>query len=268
MVWRIYCQESVFYLLLEFQSTVDRQMTQRMRVYSGLLAQDLHAQHKSAEPLNLLPVVVYSGRRKWTSANTAVLAWLKPLQERKVYVLIDEESAGDSIIGDVIRMVRADTFADVVRSQNALLAWPMASEGLRRDVLTVANECMTHFGADQEAIMNETVNKAGRKEFTEEEHALIRQYILDVYHAAKEIPEFKRVVEAQMVAKREGREEGRGEGRTEAFRTMLSKVCRQRRGAERFETRIACADLAQLESWCDKLIAGENLEELLGEGGP
>lgn len=49
---------------------------------------------------------------------------------------------------------------------------------------------------------------------------------------------------------------------------MLSKVCRQRRGAERFETRIACADLAQLESWCDKLIAGENLEELLGEGGP
>ena len=24
MVWRIYCQESVFYLLLEFQSTVDR----------------------------------------------------------------------------------------------------------------------------------------------------------------------------------------------------------------------------------------------------
>ena len=116
--------------------------------------------------------------------------------------------------------------------------------------------------------MNETANKAGRKEFTEEEHALIRQYILDVYHATKEIPEFKRVVEAQMVAKREGREEGRGEGRTEAFRTMLSKVCRQRRGAERFETRIACADLAQLESWCDKLIAGENLEELLGEGGP
>jgi len=129
MVWRVYCEESFFYLLLEFQSTVDRQMTQRMRVYSGLLSQDLYAQHKIAEPFNLLPVVVYSGCRKWTSANAGVLAWLKPLQEEQVYVLIDEESAGDSIIGDVIRLVRTDTLAAVVQSQNVLLAWPMASDG-------------------------------------------------------------------------------------------------------------------------------------------
>ncbi|HEY0585170.1 MAG TPA: Rpn family recombination-promoting nuclease/putative transposase [Pseudoduganella sp.] len=272
MVWRVYCQESFFYLLLEFQSTVDRQMTQRMRVYSGLLSQDLYAQHKNTEPLNLLPVVVYSGARKWRSTNAAVLKWLKPLQEGKVYVLIDEESAGGSIIGDVIRLVRADTLSDVVRSQNALLAWPMASEGLRQEVIKVASERMTFFGANREAIMNEDVHVADRKEFTEEEHALIREYILGVYNAAKEIPEFKRIVEARLEAKREGalegRLEGREEGRTEAFRAMLSKACDQRVISERLVRRIANADIGQLESWLDGLVAGENLEKLLGEGGP
>ena len=296
MVWRVWCQESFFYLLIEFQSTVDPQMTQRMRVYSGLLSQDLHAQHKNTEPFNLLPVVVYSGCRKWTSANAAVLAWLKPLQEEKVYVLIDEESAGDSIIGDVIRLVRADTLDDVLRSQKALLAWPLASDGLRRDILKVAGERMTLFGSNQEAIMNEHVQVEGRREFTEEEHALMREYILDVYNAAKNIPEFKRVAEARAAARREGREEGRAEGReegrekgreegreegrevgreegreegrTEVFRAVLTKACNQRAGAERFAAQIACADLRQLESWWDKLIADGNLEELLGEGGP
>lgn len=215
-----------------------------------------------------MPVVVYSGRRKWASADAVGLEWLKPWQEGKVYVLIDEESAGNSIIGDVIRLVRANTLADLVRSQNVLLAWPTASEGLRRDVLKIANERLAHFGANQEAIMSERGNEAGRKEFTAEEHALIQQYILDVYNAAKNIPEFRRVVEARMEAKREGREEGREEGRIEAFREILSKAGKQRGGGTHFEARIACADKGQLESWWGKLIAGENLEEFLGEDGP
>jgi hypothetical protein len=39
-------------------------MMQRMKVYSGLLTQDLGAQHKR-ELFDLLPVVVYSGHRKY-----------------------------------------------------------------------------------------------------------------------------------------------------------------------------------------------------------
>lgn len=288
MVWRVYCGDSLFYLLLEFQSTVDPQMTQRMKVYAGLLCQDLYLQHKNPELLNLLPVVVYSGRRRWHEPNMPSLDWLKPLQEGKAFMLIDEESAAESVIGDVIRLVRASTLADVVTSLNVLLNWPSGSVGLRQDVFRIACERMALFDINQEPIMNKTVQARRHKEFTEEEYDLIWQMINDMGRALKEMPVFQQLLAARAEAKREGalegRQEGIQEGRqegiregiregiqegwAEANRAILSKACLLHGGAERTATKIANASPEQLETWLDQLITGEKIEEIFREGSP
>lgn len=147
MVWRVDCPSGPFYALIELQSTFDRNMRQRMKVYGGLLSQDLCAQHKERELLDVLPVVGYSGRRKWSRASRGAAKWLRPFQEGKAYFLIDEELAGDARIGDVIRLVRGDALAEVTRAARALLAWPMASDSLRKEVGSIANERAEVFGS-------------------------------------------------------------------------------------------------------------------------
>jgi len=87
------------YLLIEFQSSVDRFMALRMMVYVGLLYQDLISQ-KQLGPDGLLPpvlpVVLYNGETRWRAPTTLaallpkVPAFLAPLQPQMQYVLIDE----------------------------------------------------------------------------------------------------------------------------------------------------------------------------------
>jgi len=59
------------YILLEFQSTVDRFMVVRMLTYIGLLYQDLikRGQVKEGDYLPpVLPLVLYNGRTPWKAA--------------------------------------------------------------------------------------------------------------------------------------------------------------------------------------------------------
>lgn len=70
VVWRVRSGEDwlYLYLLIEFQSRVDRFMALRMMVYVGLLYQDL-IRNKQLEPSGLLPpvlpIVLYNGERRW-----------------------------------------------------------------------------------------------------------------------------------------------------------------------------------------------------------
>ncbi len=75
MVWRVLLAGRwlYLYLLLEFQSTPDPWMALRMRVYSGLLHQDLLKRHELPEPGRLppiLPIVLYTGRKPWRAARS------------------------------------------------------------------------------------------------------------------------------------------------------------------------------------------------------
>ena len=101
-------------LLLEFQSTVDATMPVRMLVYSGLLFQELL---RGREGLpgerslpHVLPMVVYNGRRRWSTALSVealalpVSAVTDDLQPRQSYVVLDEwqRSADDLPSGNLI----------------------------------------------------------------------------------------------------------------------------------------------------------------------
>lgn len=268
MVWRVECPPAPFYALLEFQSSFDRQMAQRMKVYSGLLSQDLGAQHKR-ELLDVLPVVVYSGSRKWPIAMKGAASWLRPFQEDKVYCLIDEERAGNSVIGHVIRLVRGESLAEIGAAVRALLAWPMASENLRYDVCSIGNERAAAYGSNLEEIMEDDATSNLSLELSDEDKRSVIEMYRVMYMTLKDTPEAKRNSKILAKARNEGAQEGRQEGRADVLRRLLGNACERDGILPQVKQRLfANADVHQMERWVERLMAGEKLEDVLGDGSP
>lgn len=87
------------YLLLEFQSSIDRFMALRMMVYLGLLYQDLIAQKALTQQGMLppvLPIVLYNGEARWSAPRdvTELIQSIPDGFERYLpklhYLLLDE----------------------------------------------------------------------------------------------------------------------------------------------------------------------------------
>ena len=86
-------------LLIEFQSTVDSRMAERMLEYAALLRGDLSREGKvrgpGGGPPPLLPLLVYNGRRPWTapvdlrSATGGLPTGLAEIQPKFEYVLLE-----------------------------------------------------------------------------------------------------------------------------------------------------------------------------------
>ena len=86
-------------LLLEFQSTVDPRMAERMLEYAALLRGDLSREGKVRGPGDgpppLLPLVVYNGRRSWTApvdlggGASRLPPGLAAMQPRFTYALLE-----------------------------------------------------------------------------------------------------------------------------------------------------------------------------------
>ena len=86
-------------LLIEFQSTVDLRMAERMQEYAALLRRDLAREDRvrgpGGGPPPLLPVAVYNGRRPWTapldlgSGGVGLSAALADLQPKFRYALVE-----------------------------------------------------------------------------------------------------------------------------------------------------------------------------------
>ena len=69
LVWRVRWGDSwvYVYLLLEFQSSVDRVMAVRVMTYVGLLYQDLLRKAPRAPLPPVVPIVLYNGGGRWTA---------------------------------------------------------------------------------------------------------------------------------------------------------------------------------------------------------
>lgn len=107
VIWRVRWGEGwlYVYILLEFQSTVDRYMAVRVMAYEALLYQDLIRQKaltSSGKLPPVLPIVLYNGEKRWTAAqNVADLVEEIPGGLRRYcpslpYLLLDEGAVFDS----------------------------------------------------------------------------------------------------------------------------------------------------------------------------
>ena len=136
------------YLLMEFQSSVDKYMALRMMVYIGLLYQDLIKRGEVLEDGRLppiLPIVLYNGSQKWTAATN--ISELIPVVPGLVsqftpslhYLLIDENNYTDSelaslhnLVAAVFRLEHASSPSAVSELTNLLADWLSDRPDLRR----------------------------------------------------------------------------------------------------------------------------------------
>ena len=133
-------------VLIEFQSTVNRHMAQRIRDYAQMARERLAERHE--EPPALLPIVLYNGSERWTApgAATELPAWssaarseLAPFQGWD-YVLLSLERLLST--GGLARLPLANRAAATLRLQ---------AERTLSGLLARLREEWTRFAGDADA---------------------------------------------------------------------------------------------------------------------
>jgi hypothetical protein len=151
MVWRVRRGRQAWlyvYLLLEFQSTIDRFMALRMLVYVGLLYQDLLRRGDltpSGRLPPVLPLVLYNGEEPWRAARE-VGELIEPMpgaperfRPQLSYLLLDEgripraDLPGvGNLVGALVRLEQSRWLEDMANAESGAGGCARRSEtGLR-----------------------------------------------------------------------------------------------------------------------------------------
>jgi len=118
IVWRVKVGDDwvYLYILLEFQSRIDKYMALRMMVYTGLLYQDLIKRGdvlKDGRLPPILPIVLYNGSKRWAAATdiaeliAAVPGLVEQFKPKLKYLLIDEGAYTEHELGSLKNLVAA-----------------------------------------------------------------------------------------------------------------------------------------------------------------
>ncbi len=250
VIWRAKWrdQDLYLYLLIEFQSTVDRAMTLRMLVYLGLLYQDLlrgDGLSAAGRLPPVLPIVLYNGRRPWSAPIDLVdliesaAPGLEPYVPRLRYVLLDEArqpavdlDAWPNLVAALFRLEQSETPAEIAGTVGWLARWLQAPE-----------------------------HRSLRQAFV----AWLRRVLLPRRVSGTEIPriddleEFHTMLEERVAEwTREWQEEGRRDGEARVlcrqlklkFGTLPSEV----------KARIDAADADVLLGWAERILTAEKLD--------
>ena len=135
-------------VLLEFQSTGDREMALRVLEYTAMLYRELlrarEGTGRSGPLPAVLPVVLYNGESRWSAARDvsglveAVGPGLAPYQPRQRYAVLDERHAEADDLGPLTRAValleQSRSAEDLARVASRLAEWlgGPGRSGLRR----------------------------------------------------------------------------------------------------------------------------------------
>jgi predicted transposase YdaD len=140
-VWRVRFRDRwlYVYVLLEFQSSVDRFMAVRMMTYVGLLYQDLVQRRELADGALLppvVPIVLHAGDDRWSAAtNVAEIVCEMPFglnrwRPRVSYLLLEERILATSLdpslrnlAGALFRLEHDRRPHAILEVINALVAW-------------------------------------------------------------------------------------------------------------------------------------------------
>ncbi|MCV6588513.1 MAG: Rpn family recombination-promoting nuclease/putative transposase [Marinobacterium sp.] len=154
IIWRVRWGDDwlYVYLLLEFQSSIDRYMAVRIMTYVGLLYQDLIRQRRFTPAGKLppiLPMVLYNGEQRWNAAQNisqlieAVPGGLQHYCPQLSYLLLDEgelinqpawSDETRNLAGALFRLEHNRDEQDMLNVLGTLVEWLQAPQqtGLRR----------------------------------------------------------------------------------------------------------------------------------------
>jgi hypothetical protein len=256
VVWRARWGEGwlYVYLLLEFQSTVDRYMAVRLLTYLGLLYQDLiKAGATTAEGLlpPVLPVVLYNGEKRWRAPTevadliATVPGGLEAYRPDFRYLLLDEGAYADSelaasrnLAAAVFRMENSRRPEDLQTVVRRLREWLQAPEqqDLRRAFSVWLGRVLIpgRFGGADLPPTNDL----------EEMETMLAE----------------RVKEWQQEWKEQGLEEGRQQGEARVLINLLEAKFGPLTPVQR--RRIEEADTETLLAWSGRILTVESVEEV------
>jgi hypothetical protein len=262
IIWRVRFadrQEWLYlYVILEFQSEVDRFMAVRLATYVGLLYQDLVRTKQLAPDRKLppvLPIVLYNGEGRW-SAPTDIRELVAPAPAsvtrhalRLRYLVIDErrlamsaEPESRNLAAALFRLEQSRDDGDILRTVRELAAWLAAP---------------------------------GQAELRRSFAVWVRRVVEDVGSepiAAEDLTEVVPMLENRMREwktrwRAEARVEGRAEGRAEALRTALSMLVEQRFGrmSEALRERVESADEDDLRRWTSRVLGATTTDDVFAD---
>ena len=256
VVWRVKVGGDwiYLYLLIEFQSTVDKYMALRMMVYQGLLYQDLIKQGKILADGRLppiLPIVLYNGSQRW-SAVTDVFELIPPVpglveqfKPRQKYLLIDENAYTDSELASVKNLVAA-----VFRIEHPTTPAKISQ------LLTLLSEWLIDrpdLGKMFAVWIRATLMR-------KEEYRIVLPQLDDLQELNIMLAE--RMEEWALGYKAEGMQQGMQQGEVLALQRLLTK----RFGAIPSDVlaKIAGAAPEQIDAWLDQVLDAKSLGDMFG----
>jgi len=258
VIWRVRWGRDwlYLYLLLEFQSGVQRFMAMRLFTYIDLLYQDLIRGRQLGRPRRLpsvLPIVLYNGQRRWTAPtdlDTLIQkgpAGLVAYRPQTRYLLIDEGAYADAELASMRNLAAALFRLENSRGPEAV-----------REVVAALAEWLAE--PDQEELRHSFL-------------VWLREGFLKVRLPKVSLPELNNLEEARIIltervvdwtqqwkqeGRQEGRQEGLAEGQQQGERRLLLRQIRRR-----FSEAIALQSASILER-IEQLSVFEDLgEELL-----
>ena len=262
VVWRVKVGEDwvYLYLLIEFQSSVDKYMALRMMVYIGLLYQDLVKRGEvlaNGQLPPILPIVLYNGSQKWTAATNItdlipdVPGMVNQYKPSLQYCLIDENNYTDNelaslnnLVAAVFRLEHANSPSAVSDLVKLLIDWLDDRPDLRR--------MFAHW-------LRATLMR-------KPEYGIVMPQVDELQEIRVMLADKLEVWAKAYIAegKQEGRQEGEIKGRQEGEALALQKLLAKRFGVIPVEitTQIANASLEQIEQWFDTAIDASFLNDV------
>jgi len=254
MVWKLRLEGGwvYVYLLLEFQSTVDRFMALRMLSYVSLFCEELARRGQLTEQGKLppiVPLVVYNGNRPWT-ASREVAELFEPMasdlggyQPRLRYVLIDEirepAAPGDNLVEALFALERSRGAEEIGR-QTGRIVRLLATEPrqLSRAFLALLKDSLLPVAVPE---INEL----------EEVQPMLRETVIGW-------------TEEWL---RQGRQEGRQQGRTVGQAELLIHQLENRFGnlAGDLRQRVEQAPSNKLMRWATRLLDATSLDQVFAD---
>lgn len=268
VVWRVRWGEQwlYVYLLLEFQSTIDRHMAVRMLAYVALLYQDLLRQdptlaHRSLPPV--LPIVLYNGEARWTAPRDIeelierVPGGLEAYRPSLRYLLLDE---GELLGGDTPAPPEVENLAQAL--------FRLEHSRDERDMLAVLGRLVAWLQAPEQASLRRAFVTWLKRVYLRRGHIPESDArVLDQTHELEEVQD--------MLAERVERwyerwkDEGKREGKLEGEAGLLLWQIEQKFGsaaAARHGERVRAADEATLKQWSAQILTARTADEVFAEG--
>ncbi len=262
IVWRIRWGKDwlYVYILLEFQSTVDRWMAVRMMTYVGLLYQDLiQSGQLSNDKLlpPILPIVLYNGENKWTAATNIksiiqeIPGGLNKYHPKMEYLLLAEREYSDNTLNGINNLVAAlfrlenshtpDNLLEIVRNLLEWLATPEQTS-LRRAFTVWFSRVLfpAHFDKDNQPVL---------EELSEVENMLA-----------------ERVKEWNKESRERGLQQGLQQGMQQGALQMLKRQLSVKFGTipENVTTQLNNTDEETILKWSERILTANSLSDIFG----